>query len=622
MTSPDLSAEASPSAQATAGATTDQAHVATQVHAAQVRAMHEVIPLAQLASLACGIAVTAVLWRRVDLAPLLSWLGLRALVSLTRIWYSHACQRNPGLHTDRTYVAMALVDGVVWGALGWWLTPFSDLEVAIVTICVAVTAACIGVIMLHIHPTSNWIFVAPILVPNALYSLQRNDDLGLFCCVGFLGLTALLIFEGERLNRRSLALLRLRFESEQAHLAEKRALHQLEQLLEKRSRFVATISHEMRTPLHGMLGLLRVIKEHADQPPNPRHLELMAGSGRHLINVINEVLDYSRLESTGLPIATEAFRLDTLLHELADSMRINCEGKGLTLSVACDLPSPCWVLGDETRVRQVLLNLLGNAMKFTAAGGVCLSAQRDLRTGHTRLSVRDTGLGIPQDELARIFEPFHQAEGTYERRFGGSGLGLTIARELCRAMGGELGCQSQPGTGSVFTCELPLASTMAPTPESEQRPGQPVASDAITEACAQKTHVLVVDDNPVNNIVAQAELQHLGVAVSIAESAQEALAWLAQHQPDLVLMDCEMPIMDGVAATREIRARETKNGLPPVPIIALTANGREAYDQRCQQAGMNDYLGKPFDRSDLKAILARHTGRTRTTSKHIEAALT
>lgn len=621
MSSPDLLAKATPPPHAVADAT-DQAHVATQVHAAQVLAMHEVIPLAQLASLACGAAVTAVLWQRIELVSLLSWLGLRALISLTRIWYSLACQRDPNRHTDRTYVAMAIVDGIVWGALGWWLTPFANLEVAVVTICVAVTASCIGVIMLHIHSTSNWVFVVPILAPNALYALQRNDDLGLFCCVGLLGLTALLIFEGERLNRRSLALLRLRFESEQAHLAEKRALHQLELLMEKRSRFVATISHEMRTPLHGMLGLLRVIKEHADQPPNPRHLELMAGSGHHLINVINEVLDYSRLESTGLPIACEPFRLDALLHELADSMRINCQDKGLTLSLASELPSPCWVQGDETRVRQVLINLLGNAMKFTATGGICLLAQKDLRTGLTRLSVRDTGLGIPHDELARIFEPFHQAEGTYERRFGGSGLGLTIARELCRAMGGDLGCQSQPGEGSTFTCELPLTSTLEPKPAPAQALAATQADAPTTDTALHQAHVLVVDDNPVNNIVAQAELQHLGVTVSVAESAQEALAWLLQHQADLILMDCEMPIMDGVAAARAIRAREMKNGLPPVPIIALTANGREAYEQRCQQAGMNDYLGKPFDRADLKAILTRHTRRARAAPHQAETALT
>lgn len=565
--------------------------------------MHEVMPLAQVASVICGLGVTAILWRQLEAALLLTWLGARLSISLVRIWYSLACQRAPTRHTDPIYITMAFMDGIAWGAMGWGITPYMNLEVAIVTICVAVAASCIGVIMLHIHSTANWIFILPILVPNAFFALQRHDDLGLFCCVGFLGLAGVLIFEGERLNRRSLALLQLRFESELAHQAEKRALQKVQHLADMRSRFVATISHEMRTPLHGMLGLLRLIQAQADQAPDPRHLALMQSSGQHLSNVINDVLDFARLESTGLPISPKPFRLDLMLNDMTDTIRINCEAKGLSITLDSDVASHSWVLGDETRVRQVLFNLLGNAIKFTAKGGICLCARYDARSGRTALSIQDTGIGIPSAELAHIFEPFHQAEGTYERRFGGSGLGLTISRELCRAMGGDLSCTSQPGAGSTFSCELHLPATTAPHNHAALPAGDATAQG--------KSHVLIVDDNPVNTIVAEAELRALGLDVSTTQSGQEALDWLAHHTPDLILMDCEMPIMDGITATRHIRAKEASSGMPAIPIIALTANGREAYDTRCQPAGMNDYLSKPFDRADLRAIVFRHMRQAR-----------
>jgi signal transduction histidine kinase/ActR/RegA family two-component response regulator len=586
----------------------EQRAVASQVRDAQVRAMHEVMPLAQCASLVCGFGVAAMLWHRIELAALLPWLLARVSVSLVRIWYSLFCLRDLTRHTDRHYVTMALLDGIVWGALGWWLTPFMDLNVAVVTLSMGIAAASIGVIMLHIHATANSLFVVPVLVPNAFYALQRGDDLGLFCCVGFLGLTALLLFEGTRLNRRSLDNLRLRFESEQAHQAERRALQKLKELADMRSRFVATVSHEMRTPLHGMLGLLRLVQEQADRPPDPRHLTLMHHSGQHLINVINDVLDFTKLESSGLPIAPKPFSLSAFLQDLTDTVRLNCETKGLTLALVSDLPSNTWVLGDETRIRQVLLNLLGNAIKFTSRGGIVLTASHAPETGHTLLAVKDSGVGIPSADLQRIFEPYQQAEGTYERRFGGSGLGLTISLELCRAMGGSLRCDSLLGAGSTFTCELPLRRAEPQAPPCPVQVPEAMVPTSAPKPCpaSARRHVLLVDDNPVNTIVAEAELQALGLDVTSAASAQEALDWLVDNQPDIVLMDCEMPVMDGVAATQEIRRREQRAGRPPVPIIALTANGRDAYEGRCHPAGMNDYLGKPFERAELRDVVARH----------------
>jgi len=581
--------------------------VADQVREAQVRAMHEIMSLAQVASVGFALAVTFILWRRVDHHALVIWLTIRLLISAARTWHSLVCLREPQRHRDRTYVVLAMADGINWGSLGWGLTPIQNLEVAVVTICVGATAACIGVIMLHVHPKANWLFISPILVPNAVYALQRTDDLGAFCSAGFMGLTVVLLIEADRLHRRSTDLLRLRFESEQAHQAEKRALQRLQQLTDMRSRFVATISHEMRTPLHGMMGMLRLMRQHPHQPPNPQHLGLMHASGKHLVNVINDLLDFAKLESAGLPISPHPFRLDQMLQATTDLLRMHGANKGLALDLEAPPETARWVLGDETRLRQILLNLLGNAIKFTESGRVHLVVRRDARTGWTQLQVHDTGSGIPPEDLERIFEPFHQSEGTYERRFGGTGLGLTISRELCKAMGGHLRCNSQVGQGSVFTCELPLPDAEAPAdprhtsidtlPAALDEPGAP--------AQARTATVLLVDDNPVNTLVAEAELRALGLAVHTADSAAVALAWLDQHRADLVLMDCEMPVMDGITATVEIRQREQQRQLEPTPIVALTANGRAAYEHRCQAAGMNDFLGKPFDRADLLAMLQR-----------------
>lgn len=574
--------------------------------------MHEVMPLAQCASLVCALAVAIVLWQRVDLAALLPWLAARLAISLTRIWYSQACVRQPTRHTDQAYVGLAVVDGMLWGAMGWGLTPVMDLSVAIVTISVGISAASLGVIMLHIHSTANWTFVVAGLVPNAVYALQRGDDLGYFCFAGFLGLTGILLFEGQRLNRRFMTTLRLRFESELAHEAEKRALQKVQELADMRSRFVATISHEMRTPLHGMLGLLRLVREHADRPPDPRHLMLMHHAGEHLVQVINDVLDFAKLETTGLPIAPAPFCLNTMLDELVDTIRFNAEAKGLTLALDSALPADTWVMGDITRIRQVLLNLMGNAIKFTQNGEVRLKVTRDEITGRTEFSVQDTGVGIPADDIDRIFQPFQQAEGTYERRFGGSGLGLTISRELCGAMRGALTCQSAPGQGSVFKCTLPLPGTEPSRLGSAHIPHHQAQADLQSDSVASLSgisHVLLVDDNPVNTLVAEAELRLLGLDVNTASSGQSALDWLEHHRTDLILMDCEMPGMDGVAATQAIRSRERRLGHQPVPIVALTANGRDAYEQRCQPAGMNDYLAKPFDRADLRAVVLKFSSR-------------
>jgi two-component system, sensor histidine kinase len=417
-----------------------------------------------------------------------------------------------------------------------------------------------------------------------------------------------LLMEAARVNRRMSELIAFRLQHERVLQAQAQALEQAKQLSEAKSRFVATMSHEMRTPLHGMLGLVRMLRSRIQDAVDLHQLDLMRSTGEHLVSVINAVLDFSKMEAGRLPLHQADFAIEPLLKDLAETTQVVAQDKGLRLTVELDMAPSTQVRGDPVRIRQVLHNLLGNAIKFTPSGHVHLRAHWRPETGILTVAVMDTGVGIAAADQARIFDAFHQAEGTYQRRFGGTGLGLTISRELCRAMGGELSCQSTVGQGSTFTFSLPLSvplsapSTEAPTSNTKAAPPQPVAT---TSALASSCQVLLVEDNPVNALVAEAELARLGIEVTTVCSGTEALTQLSKHPYGLVLMDCEMPGMDGIEATRRIREMERRAGRTACRIVALTANGRDMYEERGIPAGMDDYLSKPFNSEELEQVIRR-----------------
>ncbi|RZI84247.1 MAG: response regulator [Rubrivivax sp.] len=571
----------------------DEPELVLSIHQTRARAMHEMLPMSMTFGLVAALGVGVILRTRTPVDGLIAWIIGRALITVLRLAHSFLTLKGrlgPAERTFWAYRGLSLLDGLMWGVLGWGLTPVMNLEVAVVTIGVLIGVAALGTFMLHVDRISAAAFIVPIMLPNAFHGLRRGDDLGAFCCVAILGLMALLLLEVRRSNIRLFEHLRLRFQSEQVSQAHAEALRQAEQLAETKGRFVATMSHEMRTPLHGILGLVRMLRQRESDPQAAHQLDLIRGSSDHLVNVINDILDFSRMEAGSLPVHQQAFNLHDLLDEIAETSQVSAAEKGLSLRVLLDVPPQVDVLGDPVRLRQVLHNLLGNAIKFTSAGFVCLHAWRDADSQQVLVAVEDSGIGIAPEEQARIFEAFHQAEGTYQRRFGGTGLGLTISRELARAMSGSLTCRSEVGRGSVFTLSLPLP-TVAPT-------SSPAPFDG-------SRHVLLVDDNPVNAIVAEAELHSLGMRVTTLRDGQQAVQWLEGHQVDLVLMDCEMPELDGFEATRRIRDRERDTGRPPVRIVALTANGWDVCAQRCLSVGMNGHLAKPFRPDDLARVVNR-----------------
>ncbi|MBI2731794.1 MAG: response regulator [Aquabacterium sp.] len=587
--------------------------MAVRVNSARERAMHELLPNAMLFSMICTLGTALVLQHRVHHPWLEWWMAARMLLGSARFAYSAWFLQSRQPATGRslfTYRALTAVDGMTWSALVWGLTPLDQLEIAVVTISVIIGVATLGTFILHVDLPSVAGFVSAIMLPNMVFTLARGDDLGVYCAGALLGTWVILLTEGRRSNQRVKELLALRFESEQVAQIRAEALQQAKALSEAKSRFVATMSHEMRTPLHGILGLTRQLRAKEHDMHRVRQLDLIKGSGEHLVNVINDILDFSSIEAGRLPVHAQPFNLRTLLQEMAETSRATAQDKGLSLFTDIDIAHELDVMGDPVRIRQVLHNLLGNAVKFTPQGHVKLSARYDVSAGALSVQVSDTGIGIPAADVPRVFEAFHQAEGTYQRRFGGTGLGLTISRDLCRAMGGELQCASEAGKGSVFSFRLPLPvhhEVPVVAPATQPTPCAPDdRSDARPARLEGGPHVLLVEDNPVNAMIAEAELRALGIQVSMVDNGRDAVAWLARQRADLVLMDCEMPIMDGFEATRLIRAQERQRHQAPVGIIALTANGQDVVGDRYRAAGMNDHLTKPFTPSDLTRMLRRH----------------
>ena len=314
------------------------------------------------------------------------------------------------------------------------------------------------------------------------------------------------------------------------------------------------------------------------------------------------MLDHSKIEAGKLTLQYAPMSLHALVTSVIALFRANAESKGLMLTLDLDPEAEDWVIGDAQRVKQVLLNLVGNAIKFTERGRVALQVSpRPTQSGWAGVAfeVSDTGIGMERDALAELFQPFHQIDGSRSRRRGGTGLGLAISQRIVQAMGGEITVRSEPGQGSRFRFELSFEAD-----HSDQHAAPPdSAMGGMGSDMAVPGRVLVVEDNDVNRMIAREVLQSLGLTVLEAADGQQALDMLARHAVDLVLMDCQMPVLDGYATTRELRRREARLGLPRVPVLALTADAFDEDAQRSLDAGMDAHLAKPYTRDQLRLLL-------------------
>ncbi|GAB4566898.1 MAG: response regulator [Rhizobacter sp.] len=573
-----------------------QAGLHQRVLEAQTAMLFQRTPMSTLTGVPFALLVSVGLLPFANHVAVWAWFAMRCMVAVMRLLLSRGFFRA-GIRNEsawsRCMVLALVLDGFVWGLLGTWLVPASNVPVMALMLTALVGVASVGMFVLQPSWRASAAFLVSMLLPAAVYQMVEGGRQGLFAGLSLLTFLVLITLEARRSEARIRELLNLRFSTDRIAEERAEALRLAQRQSSVKSQFLATMSHEMRTPLHGILGLTRMLQ--TEKPAQPgEQLALIERAGEHLLTLINDILDFSKLEAGQARLSPQVFDLAALIDDVVSLSVPSAFQNGLTLTARLHMPRPCFVRGDPSRLRQVLHNLVGNAIKFTEAGAVTVVAKH--RGSRARIAVHDTGVGISADELPRIFDAFHQADSSFARRFGGTGLGLTIARELARAMGGDLVCTSQQGRGSCFTVTMDLAPAPDPVP---------VTTGAGVSSPALQGHVLLAEDNPVNALVAEAALKKMGLTVELVEDGLQALASFRAAPPDLVLLDCQMPVMDGFEAVRRMREHEDEQGLPRTPVVALTANALQGDREHSLAAGMDDHLAKPFRDEELRAVLRR-----------------
>ncbi|MGY4828109.1 hybrid sensor histidine kinase/response regulator [Sphaerotilaceae bacterium SBD11-9] len=522
---------------AASGVPTD---IRTRVRVAQMAMVFDQTAFAVFAATGFAVALAVYLQDIIGRQTVYIWLAIKVAVIVPRVIHGllFRRRRTDSLQWLQTGRILLFIDGVSWGLAGVLFAGVEDHSTLTLVVVTLTGVSTIAAFVLHADWPSCVAYTAPMQVPGAVMMAARGDALGVYGAVAVLTFYTLLLLATRRSGRVVVEMLTLRYTNEQLNTQLSSALDLARMENQAKNEFVANMSHELRTPLHGILGVSNMMLTGPSGASPREGLGVIRRCGEHLLGLINNILEYSRFGVQGVKLHAQPVDVAQLIHDSIEMCKPSALEKELELSASVDLPRPCTTVADPFRLRQILLNLIGNAVKFTEHGSVRVQAAAVEGGRQMRIRVVDTGMGIDAAARDRIFEPFVQVDSSNTRRFGGTGLGLSITRSLCEAMGGSIECSSVPGEGSTFEVRLPIE-----LPAEPQTAPTPVAAAPAPSAARLHGTVLLAEDNEVNAIVAEATMIRLGLKVERVPSGVGVVERVCQTQgprPDLVLLDCQM----------------------------------------------------------------------------------